>query len=87
VLLAAEPSLQPHKATLIRKTFNWGWLTGSEVLSIIIKAGEWQHPGRHGAGGAESSLSCTEGKQEKTIVFQEARRRVSKPTPSVTQFL
>jgi hypothetical protein len=27
------------KATLIRKTFNWGWLTGSEVQSIIIKAG------------------------------------------------
>jgi len=21
-------------------TFNWGWLTGSEVQSIIIKAGE-----------------------------------------------
>jgi hypothetical protein len=27
------------KATLIRKTFNWVWLTGSEVQSIIIKAG------------------------------------------------
>jgi hypothetical protein len=26
------------KATLIRTTFNWGWLTGSEVQSIIIKA-------------------------------------------------
>jgi hypothetical protein len=26
------------KATLIR-TFNWGWLTGSEVQSIIIMAG------------------------------------------------
>jgi len=31
-----------------RTTFNWGWLTGSEVQSIIIKAGTWQHPGRHG---------------------------------------
>jgi hypothetical protein len=41
------------KATLIRTTFNWGWLTGSKVQSIIIKAGTWLHPGRHGAGGAE----------------------------------
>jgi hypothetical protein len=38
------------KATLIRTTFNWGWLTGSEVQSIIIKMGTLQHPGRHGAG-------------------------------------
>jgi hypothetical protein len=29
------------KATLLRTTFNWGWLTGSEVQSIIIKAGTW----------------------------------------------
>jgi hypothetical protein len=43
------------KAALIRTTFNWGWLTGSEVQSIIIKAGAWQSPGRHGAGGDESS--------------------------------
>jgi hypothetical protein len=25
------------KATLIRTTFNWSWLTGSEVQSIITK--------------------------------------------------
>jgi hypothetical protein len=49
------------KASLIRTTFNWGWLTGSEVQSIIIKAGTWQHPGRHGAGEAESSTSSSEG--------------------------
>jgi len=41
------------KTTLIRTTINWGWLTGSEVQSIIIKAGAWQHPDRHGVGGAE----------------------------------
>jgi hypothetical protein len=29
------------KATLIRTTFNWGWLTGSEVQSIIIKMEAW----------------------------------------------
>jgi hypothetical protein len=33
------------KATVIRKTFNWGWLTGSEVQPSIIKVGTWQHPG------------------------------------------
>ena len=49
------------KTTLIRTTFNWGWLTGSEVQSIIIKARRWQHPGRHGAGGTESSISSSEG--------------------------
>jgi hypothetical protein len=27
------------KTTLIRATFNWGWLIGSEVQSIIIKVG------------------------------------------------
>jgi hypothetical protein len=42
------------KATLVWTTFNWGWLTGSEVQSIIIKTGTWQHPGRHGAGGAKN---------------------------------
>jgi hypothetical protein len=27
------------KTTLIRTTFNWGWLTGSKVQSSIIKVG------------------------------------------------
>jgi hypothetical protein len=51
------------KASLIKKkkTFNWGWLTGSEVHSIIIKVGAWQYPGRHGTGGAESSMSSSKG--------------------------
>jgi hypothetical protein len=48
------------KATLIQKSFNWGWLTGSEVQSIIIKVGEWQHPDRHGQGEAESSTASSE---------------------------
>jgi hypothetical protein len=47
------------KATLIRTTYNWSWLTGSEVQSIIIKEGTWQHLGRHGARGAESSTSTS----------------------------
>jgi hypothetical protein len=46
---------------------------------------EWQHPGRQGTGGAEIYTSCSKDKLEKGI-FQEARRRVSKPIP-VTYFL
>jgi hypothetical protein len=49
------------KASLIKKKFNWGWLTGSEVQSITIKVGTWQYLGRHGAGGAESSMSSSKG--------------------------
>jgi hypothetical protein len=49
------------KATLISITFNQGWLTGSEVQSIISKVGAGQHLGRHGAGDAESSSSSSEG--------------------------
>ena len=39
------------KATLRSTTYNWDSLIGSEVQSAIIKAGAWQHPGRHGTGG------------------------------------
>jgi hypothetical protein len=42
-------------------TFNWGWLTGSEVQSINIKVEAWQYSGRHGAGRAESSTSSSNG--------------------------
>ena len=63
------------KATLKRTIFTWGWLTGSEVQSIIIKAGTWQHPGRHGSGGAESSTSSSIGYKRNTH-FQTAKVRV-----------
>jgi hypothetical protein len=52
------------KAALIRITFNWGWLIGLEVQSIITKGGKWPHPGRHGAGRAESSTSSPEAAAE-----------------------
>jgi hypothetical protein len=48
------------KAILIRTTFR-GWLTGSEVQSIITKVGAGQHPGRNDTGKAESSTSSSEG--------------------------
>ena len=38
-----------------------GLLTGSETWSTIIKVGAWQRPGRHDAGGVESSTSSSEG--------------------------
>jgi hypothetical protein len=49
------------KATLIRTTFIWVWLTDSEVQSIIIKVGTWQHPGMHDAGWGKNSTSSCEG--------------------------
>jgi hypothetical protein len=39
---------------------NWGWLTGSEVQPIIIKARAWQYPGRHDEGGAQIPTSSSE---------------------------
>jgi len=74
------------KATPIRTTLNWGWLPGSEVQSIIIKAGIRQCSGRHGAGGAENSTSSSDCSQEKTS-SQAARMRVLEPMPTVTHFL
>jgi hypothetical protein len=55
------------KATLIRMIFNWGWLTGSEVQFIIIKAGAWQHLDRHGVGGAGSSTSYLKANRRKLV--------------------
>jgi hypothetical protein len=53
------------KATLIKIRQHWDWLTGSEVQSLIINAGAWQHPCMHDLGEGESSASCSKGKQEK----------------------
>lgn len=51
------------KATLLKTTFNWGWLTGSEVQSIIIMAGSMVV--RHGPEGAEICTSCFKRSSEK----------------------
>jgi len=29
---------------MAKATLNWGWLTGSEVLSILIKVRAWECP-------------------------------------------
>jgi hypothetical protein len=56
------------------------------TLIISSRQEEW-HPRRHGTReGAESSTSCSKGKQEMTG-FQAARLRVLKPTSIVTHFL
>jgi len=47
--------------TLIRTTFNCTQLISLEIQPIIIKAGTWQHQGRHCAGGTEHSTSLSEG--------------------------
>jgi hypothetical protein len=72
------------KATLIRTTFHWGWLAGSEVQSIIIKVGTWQHPGRHGSGEAESSTSYLKAASRILATRQLGLERVLNPTPTVT---
>jgi hypothetical protein len=70
------------KTTLRRTAFNWGWFTGSEVQFIIIKAGAWHHAGRHGVGeGAESSTSCSEVNQEKTIFSMQLGEGSQSPPP------
>jgi hypothetical protein len=53
------------KETLINFIWGGGWLTGSEVQSIIIRMGAWHYPGRHGMVGAESSATSSEGDSEK----------------------
>jgi hypothetical protein len=51
-------------------TFNWDWLTGSRFSPLSSrqkkKKKKWHHPGRHGAGRAESSTSSSEGCYEET---------------------
>jgi hypothetical protein len=71
------------KTALKRTTFSWGWLTGSEVQSIITKAGALQCPGRHGTGRADSSMSSSDVCYQNTG-FQAARMRVLNITPTVT---
>ena len=69
----------------IRTAFKYVCLSGLEVQSIIIKAEAWQHPGNHGAEGAESSTYCCEEKQKTD--FEEARSMDLKLMLTVTHFL
>jgi hypothetical protein len=72
------------KATLIRTTFKWDWLTGSES-SCYHQGHNMAASRHHGAGGAESSTSSSEGHQEKTGSCMVSRR-ISLPAPTMTHF-
>jgi hypothetical protein len=63
------------KATLIRTTFNWGWLT---VQRISPLSSRWEH-----SSIQTGMVQASQGKQEKTD-FHTARTRVLKPMPTVT---
>ena len=67
VLLLGKDTMT--KTTLMNTTFNWAQLKGSEVQSIIIKMGTWEHPGRNDTGGTESSTSSSEGCQQTTLLL------------------
>jgi hypothetical protein len=58
-ILKKQTNKQTNKQR--KPTFTWGWLSGSEVHSIIIKVGAWQYPDRHVTGRAESSTSSSKG--------------------------
>jgi hypothetical protein len=52
---------------------------------LLSRQEAWQHPGRHGAGRALSSDFIK--RKPGADCFQASRRKVSKPTPTVTHFL
>ena len=72
------------KATLIMTTFNWGWLIGSEVHSIITKVKTWQYTHRYGSGGAETSTYSSVDYYQSTD-FQADRTKIPKTISIVTQ--
>jgi hypothetical protein len=67
------------KATLIRTTFNWGWLTGSERGSVHYHQGR-----KHGSIQAEM---VQEELRVLHLHLKAARMRVLKLTPTVTHLL
>ena len=56
--------------TLTRTTFNWGWLTGSEI-QFIIKVGAWQCLGDIGL----------EELRVPPLILKAARRRLASRQP------
>ena len=57
--------------------FNWGWLTGWDVQSFVIKAEAWQHQGMHDARGTEGSASLSLEIQEQTGHPQASMRMIT----------
>jgi hypothetical protein len=71
------------KVTLIRTTFNWGWLTGSEAQRFIPISLRQEH-GSNQAGMIQEDLRVH---LKAASRIQAARMRVLKPTSTVTQLL
>jgi hypothetical protein len=64
-ILTVNHQIEPGdpKVTLIKTTFNWGWLTGSEVQSIVIKA--------------PSKLACMVKKELRPLHLKATRKRLT----------
>jgi hypothetical protein len=73
------------KATLIKDNIKLGLAYRFTFSPLSSWQESQQHPGWHGAGGAESSTSSSKGKPGAEC--PQAVRRVSKPTPTETHFL
>jgi hypothetical protein len=71
------------KVTLIRTTFNWGRLTIQRFSPLSSWQEAWQHPGRQGAGTAESSISSSKESQEQTVFLAARRGGSQSPPPTV----
>jgi hypothetical protein len=71
------------KTTFRKDKFIWGWLTGSEIHSIIIMAVSRQAWHRR----ISKFYILFQRQTEEDWHPQAAIRRVSKPTPTVTHFL
>jgi hypothetical protein len=51
-----------------KETFNWSWLTVEKFSLLLSQWEAWQHTGRFGAGGAESSiLRLTGNRKNETL--------------------
>jgi hypothetical protein len=70
-----------------KPTFNWGWLTGSEIQSIVIKAGAWQNPGRMVQEELRVLYLHLKAASRILASFQAARMRILKPIPTMTCLL
>jgi hypothetical protein len=69
------------KATLIKEYLIGAGLQFQRFSPLSSKHEAWQHPARHGAGGAESSTSCSEGKQEETGILRQLGGSSLSPPP------
>jgi hypothetical protein len=68
-------------ATLIRATFNWGWLQVKKFGPLLSRQEAWQYPGRHGVGGAESSTSDPKANRRRLSILRQLEGESQIPPP------